>query len=575
MALPINIQKLLQGRSVEWERLEFKTGWNPEDVLHTLCAFANDLNNWGGGYLFIGIAEKDGRPELPPAGLQPEQVDSIQKKIRELCHQLQPHYFPVVQPEEIEGQIVLVFWAPAGDQRIYTAPKKLGEKLSPRLPYIRHNSSTVEAKGEQLKKLQQLSRRIPFDDRINHQAELQDLSLSLIREYLDRTKSRLAEELARISFEELCRQMRIVGGPPEHQRPLNIGLLLFSHEPESFFDRAWIEVVIHDEEQKRSFTEKMFKGPVHRQLENALQYLQSLVIREKVTKIPGQAEAQRVFNFPYEAVEEALANAVYHRDYEERKPVEVQVWPSREMTILSYPGPLPPTSPEDLNKRRLVARDYRNRRLGDYLKELGLTEGRATGLPLIRDRMEANGSPEPNFETDKDRTYFLVTLPAHEAFKEEAKATAGQLVLPASIISWQQVDELLEQLTWRTIQSGLSAEDADLSNLEIRSYVRNQVNDQVDDEVSDQVYDQVHDQAHTPQVLELALEQKKRAELLKGIGKSNHTDNSRRYIEPLLEEGLLELTIPDKPQSSKQEIKTTLKGLILLQILKQAKHGKE
>ena len=29
MPLPINIHELLRGKSVEWERLEFKEGWNP------------------------------------------------------------------------------------------------------------------------------------------------------------------------------------------------------------------------------------------------------------------------------------------------------------------------------------------------------------------------------------------------------------------------------------------------------------------------------------------------------------------------------------------------------------------
>ena len=69
MPLPINIHEILKGRLVEWERLEFKKGWNPEAVLHTLCAFANDFHNWGGGYIFIGIEAKQRRPVLPPAGL--------------------------------------------------------------------------------------------------------------------------------------------------------------------------------------------------------------------------------------------------------------------------------------------------------------------------------------------------------------------------------------------------------------------------------------------------------------------------------------------------------------------------
>ena len=39
MSLPINIKDLIHGHSVEWERLEFKRGWNPEEVIHTMCAF--------------------------------------------------------------------------------------------------------------------------------------------------------------------------------------------------------------------------------------------------------------------------------------------------------------------------------------------------------------------------------------------------------------------------------------------------------------------------------------------------------------------------------------------------------
>ena len=55
MALPINIDDLIQRRVVENARVEYKCDWNPESILHTICAFANDIDNWGGGYLIIGI----------------------------------------------------------------------------------------------------------------------------------------------------------------------------------------------------------------------------------------------------------------------------------------------------------------------------------------------------------------------------------------------------------------------------------------------------------------------------------------------------------------------------------------
>lgn len=69
LGLPIAITDLLHGRSVEWERLEFKTGWNPQEVLHSMCSFANDFHNLGGGYILIGVEEQDGRPVLPPRGV--------------------------------------------------------------------------------------------------------------------------------------------------------------------------------------------------------------------------------------------------------------------------------------------------------------------------------------------------------------------------------------------------------------------------------------------------------------------------------------------------------------------------
>ena len=52
--LPPNLDDLLRQRAVEGERIEYKAGWNPDAVVRTLCAFANDFENLGGGYVVIG-----------------------------------------------------------------------------------------------------------------------------------------------------------------------------------------------------------------------------------------------------------------------------------------------------------------------------------------------------------------------------------------------------------------------------------------------------------------------------------------------------------------------------------------
>lgn len=516
MALAINIDKLIHGDVIEWERLEFKQGWNPEDVLHTLCAFANDLNNWGGGYIILGIAENKGRHELPPEGLNPEHIDRIQGEITGLGHRLVPQYIPLIQPYVFQDKHILILYAPAGDMRPYSAPETLSERgLQNRFFYIRSGSRPIKGQGENLRRLQELTARIPFDDRSNQNARLNDLSFGLIRDFLHEIRSQLAEESTRMPFEDLCRQMNIARGPKENVQPLNAGLLFFSQEPHKFFDRAWIEVVVRKDEAGKDFDEKYFKGPLHIQLRNTLDFIRTNIITERIKKVSGRAEAQRVYNFPYDAVEEALSNAVFHKSYETGQPIEVQIWADK-IEILSFPGPIPPVTAKTLaENRRIVARDYRNRRVGDFLKELHLTEGRGTGIPTIYQAMENNGSPSPIFETDADCTYFLTVIPAHPQF---------------------------------------IAKGHDLGN----DYVNDQDNDYVNEVGQD------YNITYTRRVLTFALTPRSKAEILNRLGYKNHFDNYRRYIAPLIENHWLEMTIPDKPSSRNQKYQTTVLGKKLI-----------
>jgi len=124
MSLPINIKELVHGHCVKWERLEFKRGWNPEGVLHTMCAFANGLNNWGGGYIVIGVETNDGLPVFPTYGLKKNQLDKIQNGVFETGNQIQPAYLPIMQLYMLDGQHILILWCPAGDFRPYSAKKQ-------------------------------------------------------------------------------------------------------------------------------------------------------------------------------------------------------------------------------------------------------------------------------------------------------------------------------------------------------------------------------------------------------------------------------------------------------------------
>lgn len=122
--LPINLSDLLRQRTVEGERIEYKAGWNPDAIIRTLCAFANDFENLGGGYVVIGQdCDADGRPIFPPVGLPDNQLDKIQRELLAHCQLIQPPYFPVLSLEVVEGRNLIVLQAPGGQTRPYKAPE--------------------------------------------------------------------------------------------------------------------------------------------------------------------------------------------------------------------------------------------------------------------------------------------------------------------------------------------------------------------------------------------------------------------------------------------------------------------
>ena len=511
MKLPIDIDALLRGKTVEWERLEFKKGWNPERVLRTVCAFANDFHNLGGGYVVLGIEEDDGRPVLPPQGLAVDAIDKIQKEMLNLGKTaIRPSYVPQMVPYEIDGRHILVLWAPGGPSRPYRARKSLAKGKNELVGYIRQGSSTVEARGDDERELMSLAADVPFDDRVNQRAGVDDLSKKLVIDFLEEIGSELAEEADQRTMLELGRQMQLVDGPNEAVFPRNVGLMFFNEEPRKFFPVTQIDVVWFPEGPGGDrFTEKTFSGPLHRMTHDALDYIERSYLTETVIKHPGRAEATRVANFPFEAIEEAVVNAVYHRSYEIREPVEVRIG-REEIIVLSYPGPDRSVKLERLRQGRALSRRYRNRRIGEFLKELELTEGRGTGIPKILKAMQENGSPDPIFEFDEDHSYFLVTLPIH----------------PKAALT---------------------------------------VTDQATDQATDQVRDEVK------RLIAVVDGEMKRQELQEALGLRHRVHFKNSYLAPALELGLVEMTHPDKPSSPKQRYRLTEKG----RAWKQTKSGTE
>ena len=112
--------------------------------------------------------------------------------------------------------------------------------------------------------------------------------------------------------------------------------------------------------------------------------------------------------------------------------------------IVSFPGPDRSVTQEGLKRYRVSNRRYRNRRIGDILKELHLTEGRNTGFGKILRALEENGSPKAEFETDDDHSYFISRLFVQEAFLKEENTQVK--LMEEFNLTRKQVQKLIKDL---------------------------------------------------------------------------------------------------------------------------------
>lgn len=335
---------------------------------------------------------------------------------------------PRTSVEEVDGKLVLVIWCPAGINRPYSVPENVTAKSGSKEHfYIRNGTSSIIAKGEMLDELRELAIRVPFDERGNSDIQLEDISLLLLRDYLAKVGSRLAEQVATLPLTKILDQMELYTGPKENRLIRNVAAMMFSENPSKFFPYTQIDVVTFPKGKQKApnnFTEVTFKGSVTQMIKQTMEYIKSNVLKEYVRKISGKQEAERFWNYPYDAIEEAVVNSVYHRDFLQYEPIEITIEPSG-ISILNCPGPDRSISREDIEKGDMLkSRRYRNRRLGDFLKELDLTEGRSTGVPTIQAKLAENGSHRAIFETTDDRLTFLVTIPVHEGCNDSSEIDA-------------------------------------------------------------------------------------------------------------------------------------------------------
>lgn len=572
MAIPINIEDLLNKQKIESNRIEFKRGWNPDKIYHTICAFATDLDNTGGGYILVGVEQNEnGIAKRPVKGLPIETIDGILQDMVGYDAKITSSnlksvaYNSRVSKEEVDGQSILVIWVPTGPNRPYCVPESVVAKgKSPLKYYIRSKASTIEARGEVLDEVRNLADRTPFDERGNEAIKLEDISGILVYEHLKAVKSKLADNFIGRPLIDILDEMDLLTGPVENRLVKNVAAMMFSEHPEKFFPVTQIDIVIFPEgsiENPDLMIEvPKITGPVPKMIKESLSYLRTNVIKKQITKPTDDEKSDKIYNYPYQAFEESVVNALYHRDYQEREPVEITIEPSH-VDILSYAGPDRSITTEAIKSaKKLKARRYRNRRLGDFLKELDLTEGRATGIPTIQKALKDNGSERASIETDDDRTYFLMTIPCHSSFGDMS---------PKPDLDLRLADSRLKQLLGQSFVQVEESINQSIINKKDRL-------EQILEQMFVQVWDKSKSLPNIPRLSQATIDLlcllrngELGAKILNSAIEFGETyELKRKILTPLIGLGYVEMTAPDKPTSAKQAYKLTTKGESLFNIEK-------
>ncbi len=290
--LRINLDDLLRARTVESERIEFKANWDPRvtgyQVLKTICAFANDLPRHGSGYIILGVAEKDGRAELPPRGLTAQQIEDATRWLKGQCRRIEPQYEPIFSPEDKDERRILVIWVPASETPPHQAPDGEG---GPRKYWVRIDQETVDAQARGLlTQLVDQSTTVPWDSRAALNATVDDLSETLVREHLRACESALLDES---DTRTIYRKMDIVRRVNDHEVPRNVALLFFSRDPTRWFPGAKIETsILRTGAGGDALDENQFKGGVAEQVRDCLHYLRREVMESKIRKVPDRLQAE-------------------------------------------------------------------------------------------------------------------------------------------------------------------------------------------------------------------------------------------------------------------------------------------
>ena len=416
---------ILRNRTAECSYIEYKASEQQLDtLLKTICAYGNNYYNNDIQYIFIGVEEENSEdnkaiPIIPIKGISEGRLEKSKNTINSLRPFLYPHVTFEIISNELDGvsYLLIVVLRQTGGPFMVTekAEKEKKIRLKPGR-YVRIEADTQLARVDEEYDLLRKFSNFHYSSIVNSDASIDDLDIDLLREYISKTSSRQIS--GGMDKKRLAQTLELIDkNDPEDKRVKNYAVLMFSEHPEQFIPYSYTELIVDMYGTKRKMESKVFKGAVWKQYYATLEYINSNFLNELVIRVDGIAENRKIENFTYVAVEELLANAIVHNNYENGKPIQIYI-SEKQINIVNYNKPLPPVRISDLNERSFFnERDTENPEIRDMFKALGIIESFGTGIGEAKRSMRENGSPELYYKSF-DVNVTSVVIPVNEDYYE-------------------------------------------------------------------------------------------------------------------------------------------------------------
>ena len=387
-----------------------------KSMYETFSAFSNEPG-LDGGYLLLGIGVKIGRlfQEYEIVGVpNPEQ---LQSEIATACRsQFSSPISPAIWVENVKGNNVVIAYIPEAkpyDKPVYIKSKGLQLGSFRRIGPTDHHCT-----DDDIALFYQLREHTTYDESVIEGTDLDDFDPAVIAEYR-RLRAALKPDAEELRYNDTDLLYALNAIDKKTRKVTIAGLLLFGTQMalRRHFSLARVDYIRVDgrewvpDPDERYQTVEM-SGPLLTLIPKAMSQVLGDIPRA-FSLADDAVHRKEVPLIPRNVIREAIVNAVMHRSYRHRQPVQIIRYTNR--LEIRNPG------------HSLVSEDKlgepgsltRNEKVAAALHEVGLAETKGTGIRVMRDAMDAANLTSPIFESNRQKDLFSITLLTHHLLGPE------------------------------------------------------------------------------------------------------------------------------------------------------------